>query len=80
MNLHSFFPLSPSILPLPPLQVGCQCNPAHLPPSLHCRVAASAIRPISLSDFGSALSVIKPSCDKAALAALEEWTQQYGTQ
>ena len=36
-------------------------------------VAASAIRPIFLSDFGSALSVIKPSCDKAAL---EERTQQ----
>ena len=61
-----------SVVPLSDIPPSCT--------SLRCRVAASAIRPISLSDFGSALSIIKPSCDKAALAALEEWTQQYGTQ
>ncbi|GAX73405.1 hypothetical protein CEUSTIGMA_g857.t1 [Chlamydomonas eustigma] len=44
------------------------------------RIAANSIRSIGIRDFGKALRVIKPSCDREALAAFEEWTRQFGTQ
>ncbi|KAG1655073.1 hypothetical protein FOA52_009025 [Chlamydomonas sp. UWO 241] len=44
------------------------------------KVQASSIRSIALADFGAALGVIKPSVNREALAAFDEWTREFGTQ
>lgn len=42
-------------------------------------VSLKDIRPITLTDFGDALQVIKPSSNRAMLAGYEEFTTNFGT-
>jgi len=42
-------------------------------------VKAGDVRPVNVTDFGTAFSSVKPSVDASQIAELEAWTRQYGT-
>ena len=42
-------------------------------------VPAGRVRPLTITDFGQALQVIKPSVNQGQLAAFEQWTRDFGT-
>uniref|UniRef100_A0A7S0RL08 microtubule-severing ATPase n=1 Tax=Chlamydomonas leiostraca TaxID=1034604 RepID=A0A7S0RL08_9CHLO len=50
-----------------------------VPPAQLARLPSSALRPINLKDFATALTVIKPSTNRDMLATYDAFTRDFGT-